>query len=146
MKKNIKVFLVALIIGMITSYLIYYKYEDLNITNALESKATYFYIGSYNNLDIATLKSPNYAYAIYKENGIYKIVIGIYTQNESIDLMETYFHNQGISFNKNTMKVASKFYKDCSHLELLIKNGNYSSYPSINESILKLFNEYNNPY
>ena len=119
MKHNLKVFLIALIIGMVASYIFCYKFDNTIISKALESKATYFYVGSYNSLNEATTKKANYKNAIiYNDNGIYKIVIGIYSKKESIELMSSYF------------------------LDLLIKTSEKSYYDNINNSLLKLFNEY----
>ena len=101
MKQNIKIFLIALIIGMVISYVFFYKFDDTLITNAIESKVTYFYIGSYNNIDEANKKKNNYKNSlIYNDNGIYKIIIGVYNKKECIELMESYFLDKGLTFRK----------------------------------------------
>jgi len=79
MKQNVKVFLVALLIGIVSCYIFCYKFDNTIITNALESKITYFSVGSYNSLENAANKKSNYKNAlIYNDNGIYKVIIGVY--------------------------------------------------------------------
>ncbi len=80
MKQNVKIFLIALIIGGIASYLVCYKFDNTIITNAIDARVTYFYVGAYNTEEAALNKSSKYNNSIiYKENGIYKVLIGVYS-------------------------------------------------------------------
>ena len=143
MKHNLKVFLIALIIGMVASYIFCYKFDNTIISKALESKATYFYVGSYNSLNEATTKKANYKNAIiYNDNGIYKIVIGNYFKKESIELMSSYFLDLNYNFRTSEIKMNNEFLKSIGNYELLIKTSEKSYYDNINNSLLKLFNEY----
>lgn len=145
MKQNVKIFLIALIIGMIASYIFCYKFDNTLITSAIESKVTYFYVGSYNNLETANNKKKNYNNAIiYNDNGIYKIIIGVYNKKDTIELMESYFIDKGITFRSATLKTDNAFLKQISNYELLIQSSDQSYYESLNNSLLKLFNEYLN--
>ncbi|MBE6154026.1 MAG: hypothetical protein E7163_00405 [Firmicutes bacterium] len=145
MKQNVKVFFVALIIGIVSSYIFCYKYDNTIITNALESKVTYFCVGSYNNMESANNKKNNYKNAlIYNKDGIYKVIIGVYKEKESIELMESYFIDKDVKFTKETMKASVDFLNVISNYELLIKTSDRSYYENINNSLLKLFNEYIN--
>lgn len=145
MKENVKVFLIALVIGMITAFLVCYKYDNSIFADALENKITYFYVGSYNNIDDATAKKNKYKTAmIYLDNDIYKVVIGIYNKKDSIALMESYFTDLGYTYHKSTLKVDNEFIRNINSYEVLIKSSNKSYYENINESILNSFKAYNN--
>lgn len=142
MKQNIKIFLIALIIGMIVAFFISFKFKE-PIALALNSKATYFYVGSYNSLELANQKSSEYQNSlIYQDGSVYKIIIGVYHDNEVIDLMSSYFHDSGIIFYQDELKVDSSFLKNIDNYELLIKASDNNYYESINNSILNLFSEY----
>lgn len=143
MKQNIKLFLIALIIGMLSSYILCTKFDSTLEALAFESKITYFYVGSYNDLSEATTKKNKYQNAlIYNDKGIYKVIIGLYSNKESIDLMSSYFIDKGLTFQKNELKVSSEFKKSCESYELLIKTSTPNYYDNINNSLLNLFNEY----
>ncbi|MCM1053559.1 MAG: hypothetical protein NC483_06265 [Ruminococcus sp.] len=143
MKDKLKVFLSALLIGMIASYLVCYKYNDNLLSLAKEAKITYFYVGTYNNLESATIKKESCENAIiYNDNGLYKVVIGAYSTKESIALMSSFFLDQGVDFEKEEMKVSSEFLKSSESYELLIKNSDETYYYNLNNSLLKLFNAY----
>lgn len=145
MKQNVKIFLIALGIGMLSAFLICYKLEPTIISNALETKVTYFYVGSYNDLNSANNKKANYSNSlIYQEEGIYKIIIGVYSKKESIELMESYFSDKGINFHKKEVKANPELIKKMHDYELLIASSEKSYYESINKSLLRLFNEYIN--
>jgi len=127
---------------MVTSYIFFYKFDNNIITNAIESKVTYFYVGSYNDLTSANNKKNQYSNAIiYKDNGIYKVIIGVYNKEECIELMESFFLDKGITFRKKEMKVESSYIKESSNYELLIISSEKSYYENLNNSILKLFKE-----
>jgi len=145
MKNNIKIFLIALIIGMATSYIYCTKFDNTIFTKALESKVTYFFVGSYNNEIEAKNKSNNIANSlIYNDNGIYKVVIGIYKNKDSIELMTSYFNDLGINFYKGELKINNEFIKNLETYEVLIKTSSKDNYANINNYILKSFNEYKN--
>lgn len=145
MKQNIKIFFIALIIGGIATYFVCYKFDTPIISNAISSKVTYFYVGSYNNIEEANNKKNKYRDAIiYEEDGIYRVIIGVYNKKECIELMESYFLDQGISFRKKEMKIGSEYIHLTSNYELLITTSNKSYYENLNNSILKLFHEYLN--
>ena len=143
MKQNFKVFIVALLIGGIVTYLVAYKFDKRIITEALEPKVTYFYVGSYNNIEAAQNKKNNYKNAIiYNDKGIYKIIIGVYQDKDVISLMSSYFNDLNINFKEDTLKINGDFIKAINSYELLIKTSEVTYYDSINNSILKVFNEY----
>lgn len=145
MKQNVKVFLVALLIGGIVGYLVCYQFDTPIFTNALGAKVTYFYTGSYNSLEEAQIKQKEYPNSIiYESDGIYQIVIGVYGKEEAITLMESYFLDQGITFRMKEIKVSSEYLKTSSNYELLIISGDPSYYANINGSLLTLFHEYKN--
>lgn len=145
MKQNVKIFLIALSLGMVSAFLICYKVEPTIISNALETKVTYFYVGSYNDLTSANNKKTNFNNSlIYNENGIYKVIIGVYSKKESIELMESYFLDKGINFQKKAAKSSPELIKKMRDYELLITTSEKNFYESINNSLLKLFNEYIN--
>lgn len=145
MKQNVKIFLIALVIGMISAFLVCYKIEPTIISNALETKVTYFYVGSYNDLDSANNKKANFNNAIiYNDNGIYSIIIGVYSKKESIELMESYLFDKGINFRKKEVKASGELIKSMRDYELLIASSDKSYYDNLNKSLLKLFSEYIN--
>lgn len=145
MKQNVKIFLIALVIGMISAFLVCYKIEPTIISNALETKVTYFYVGSYNDLSSANNKKANYNNAIiYNDNGIYSIIIGVYSKKESIELMESYLFDKGINFRKKEVKASGELIKAMRDYELLIASSDKSYYDNLNKSLLKLFSEYIN--
>lgn len=143
MKQNVKIFLIALVIGMVCAFLVCYKLEPTIISNALETKITYFYVGSYNSIESANNKKNNYANSIiFNDNGIYKVIIGVYSKKESIELMESYFGDLGISFQKKEIKANQELIQNMRDYELLIVSSEKSYYANLNNSLLKLFNEY----
>lgn len=145
MKQNIKIFLIALVIGMVSAFFISYKLEPTIISNALESKVTYFYVGAYNNINDATNKKSKYKNSIiYNENGIYQVIIGVYNKKETKNLMESYFLDQNISFKESVLKVNNELIKNMQNYELLITTSDQSYYENLNNSLLKTFNEYIN--
>lgn len=145
MKQNVKIFLIALVIGMISTFLVCYKIEPTIISNALETKVTYFYVGSYNDLGSANSKKANFNNAIiYNDNGIYSIIIGVYSKKESIELMESYLFDKGINFRQKEVKASTELIKAMRDYELLIASSDKSYYDNLNKSLLKLFSEYIN--
>ena len=107
MKENIKIFLIALILGMAVAFALSYKFKE-PIAFALNPEATILYVASYNNIDTATSKQANYPDSvIYEEEGIYKIVIGIFSDKIVLDLMKSYFQDQGLTFyeEKTTISI-----------------------------------------
>lgn len=144
MKENVKLFLIALILGMAIAFFLSFKFKD-QVAFAINPTVTYFYVGSYNNLDAASKVSQNYPNSvIYQDKDIYKIVIGVFSEDNVVDLMSSYFEDKGISFNRGSMSVDNAFLGEISNYELLIKSSDPSYYESINESILNLFREYMN--
>lgn len=143
MKQNIKIFLIALLIGIISCYIVCYKLDTPLIGNALDTKVTIFYVGTYNNQDDALKKEKTMKKAIiYEENNIYRVIIGVYQKEESIDLMSSYFIDQGISFQKKEIKVNNEFIKKSKDYELLLKTSEKEYFQNINNSLLTLFHEY----
>ena len=146
MKENIKIFLIALILGMAVAFFLSYKFKE-PIAYALNPEVTILYVGSYNNIDIATSKQRNYPNSIiYEEEGIYKIVIGIFSDTTVLDLMKSYFHDQGLNFYEEKIKTNSTFLREINNYELLIKSSETSYYDTLNKSLLNLFNEYINEF
>lgn len=145
MKQNIKIFLIALVIGAIVCYIVCIKFNKPLISNALSTKATYFYVGTYNNLEDASLKQQTYSNSvIYNDNGIYKVVIGIYTNSNSKDLMASFFLDKNINFQIGEIKITGEFITQAENYELLIISSNKEYYENLNNSLLKVFNEYIN--
>ncbi len=145
MKQNVKIFLIALGIGMISAFVVCYKIEPTIISNALETKVTYFYVGSYNDINSANNKKSNYNNAlIYSNDGIYSVIIGVYNKKESIELMESYFLDKGINFRKKEVKASQELIKAMRDYELLIATSDKNYYENLNKSLLKLFSEYIN--
>ncbi len=129
---------------MAIAFFLSFKFQD-QVAFAINPKVTYFYTGSYNNLNLAEEKKSNYPNSIiYNEDGIYKVIIGVYQDSNVVDLMSSYFKDKGITFYQEKLKVDSAFLSDISNYELLIKSSNISYYESINASILALFYEYLN--
>ena len=142
MKENVKIFLIALILGMAIAFFLSFKFQD-DVAFAINPRVTLFYVGSYNSLDMANSKAQKYTnHFIYEDNGIYKVVIGVYQDKSVIDLMSSYFHDLGITFYQEELKVDNTFLSDISSFELLIKSSDSSYYESVNSSILNLFREY----
>lgn len=142
MKENIKIFLIALILGMVVAFALSYKFRE-PIAFALNPEATILYVASYNNIDTATSKQANYPNSvIYEEEGIYKIVIGIFSDKIVLDLMKSYFQDQGLTFYEEKIKTNSHFLQEINNYELLIKSSETSYYDTLNKSLLNLFNEY----
>lgn len=145
MKQNVKIFLIALGIGMISAFVVCYKIEPTIISNALETKVTYFYVGSYNDITSANNKKSNYNNAlIYSSDSIYSVIIGVYNKKESIELMESYFLDKGINFRKKEIKASQELIKAMRDYELLIATSDKNYYENLNKSLLKLFSEYIN--
>lgn len=146
MKENIKIFLIALILGMAVAFALSYKFRE-PIAFALNPEATILYVASYNNIDTATSKQANYPDSvIYEEEGIYKIVIGIFSDKIVLDLMKSYFQDQGLTFYEEKIKTNSHFLQEINNYELLIKSSETSYYDTLNKSLLNLFNEYINEF
>jgi len=145
MKQNVKIFLIALVIGMFSAFLICYKIEPTLISNALDAKVTYFYVGSYNDINSANSKKNSYSNSlIYNDNGIYKIIIGVYSKKESEELMESYFLDKGINFRKKEIKANNELIKAMRDYELLIEASDKNYYDNLNSSLLNLFNTFIN--
>ena len=146
MKENIKIFLIALILGMAVAFALSYKFRE-PIAFALNPEATILYVASYNNIDTAISKQANYPDSvIYEEEGIYKIVIGIFSDKIVLDLMKSYFQDQGLTFYEEKIKTNSHFLQEINNYELLIKSSETSYYDTLNKSLLNLFNEYINEF
>lgn len=146
MKENIKIFLIALILGMVVAFALSYKFRE-PIAFALNPEATILYVASYNNIDTAISKQANYPNSvIYEEEGIYKIVIGIFSDKIVLDLMKSYFQDQGLTFYEEKIKTNSHFLQEIKNYELLIKSSETSYYDTLNKSLLNLFNEYINEF
>lgn len=146
MKENIKIFLIALILGMVVAFALSYKFRE-PIAFALNPEATILYVASYNNIDTAISKQANYPDSvIYEEEGIYKIVIGIFSDKIVLDLMKSYFQDQGLTFYEEKIKTNSPFLQEINNYELLIKSSETSYYDTLNKSLLNLFNEYINEF
>lgn len=146
MKENIKIFLIALILGMAVAFALSYKFRE-PIAFALNPEATILYVASYNNIDTAISKQANYPNSvIYEEEGIYKIVIGIFSDKIVLDLMKSYFQDQGLTFYEEKIKTNSPFLQEINNYELLIKSSETSYYDTLNKSLLNLFNEYINEF
>lgn len=143
MKQNMKVFLLALVMGMIVSYLVCVKFDNPLTILALDSKVTYFYVGAYNTLEEATNKKANYENVyIWNDNGVYKLVLGLYNKKESVDLMASYFTDKRVNFRVGEVNVAAEFIKKINDYEMLIKSSSSTYYDSLNAAILKEFGEY----
>ena len=54
MKENVKIFLIALILGMVVAFFLSYKFQD-DVAFAINPKVTLFYVGSYNQIDVAEI-------------------------------------------------------------------------------------------
>ncbi len=143
MKQNLKLFLIALALGMICAFLICYKFDPAIISNAIESKVTYFCVGSYNNERDAKIKQNSFDNAIvFNDNNIYQVIIGVYNNKDTIELMESYFLDNGITFRKKELKVTNELLRDMKNYELLITSSEKSYYGELNNSLLKLFSNY----
>ena len=142
MKENVKVFLIALVLGMAVAFFLSFKFQD-DVVLAINPQVTYFYVASYNDSEKAQQKQEEYANSlIYEDNGIYKIVIGVYQDRGVIALMSSYFSDLGINFYTDEMKVDSSFLREIENYEYLIKSSEATYYESINTTILNLFDEY----
>ena len=142
MKENVKLFLIALVLGMVIAFFLSFKFKD-QVAFAINPSVTYFYVGSYNSLEAATNLSQHYSHSVvYQDGDIYKVVIGVYRDNNVIDLMSSYFANKGVSFERKSIGVDNSFLSEIKNYELLIKSSEASYYESINASILNLFREY----
>ena len=144
MKENVKIFLIALILGMAIAFFLSFKFKD-QVAFAINPTVTYFYVGAYNKIEAATEKSQEYSHSvIYQDGDIYKVVIGVYYDENVIDLMRSYFEGKGISFSQGIIRADNAFLKEINNYELLIKSSDTNYYGNINESILNLFREYMN--
>ena len=142
MKEHVKVFFIALAIGMVVAFFLSYKFQD-DVAFAINPKVTIFYVGTYNNYDDASIKSRDYQNSVlYQENGTYKVVIGVYQDSNVIDLMSSYYRDQGVSIYQEEIKVDSSFLKEVSEYEILIKSSDSSYFEVVNASLLQLFLEY----
>ncbi len=145
MKQNIKIFLIALILGIGVAMFINAKFDTSIITSALEARITYFSLGTYNNLEDAEKKSNTYKPSfIYNDKGIYKVLIGVYTDSQSMALMSSYFQDKNLVFTKGEIKVNNNLINNLKSYEVLIKTSNSSYYENINNSLLDTFKEYIN--
>lgn len=95
--------------------------------------------GAYKNYDNAQKVNIGVPSVIIKEDGLYKIYIGIYKKEENINKMLEYFKNKGINPYLKSIKVNKELYNDIDALESLFSNTNH--YDNLNESILNLFSE-----
>lgn len=143
MKQNIKVFLTALVIGMVCAFLVCYKFDPTIVSRALESRVTYFYIGTYNNEAEALSKQNSYPDSIiYNSNGLYQVIIGVYSNKDTLELMESYFLDNNIVFRKKELKVDNVLLRNMKNYELLITSSEKEYYKDLNNSLLKLFKDY----
>ena len=55
MKENMKVFLIALVLGMAVAFFLSFKFSD-DVVLAINPQVTYFYVASYNDLEKAKEK------------------------------------------------------------------------------------------
>ncbi|MDE5539188.1 MAG: hypothetical protein K2J20_01735 [Bacilli bacterium] len=145
MKQNIKIFLIALVLGMVVAFVYCYKFDNTLEILASNGKAICFDVGAYNNMESAKAKQKEYSEAIiYQDEGIYRVVIGVYSNSRSAELMSSYFRDMGINFNQFEVKVSPQYKNMSESYELLIKSSSKEMYENINSSLLKLFNEYIN--
>ena len=142
MKENVKIFLIALVIGMVVAFLISFKYKD-DVAFAFQTSATMFCLGTYNDEQIALEKSKNYPHSIvYQNNGTYQVIIGIYVDDVVCKLISSYYRDLGLYFDTEKIDVSGKFLEEIKSLEVLIKTGDEHYYENVNTSILNLFSEY----
>lgn len=145
MKGNIKIFLVALVIGMALAFFLAYKFPNITVF-ASSSEVTLFHVGAYNSLERAEAKKEEYPQSlIYENEGVYKVVIGVYQDSTVKSLMASYFQEQNIIFYEDTLKVDNTLLRELESYELLIKASGDTYYDTINASLLSLFDEYINP-
>ena len=134
-----KVFLVALIIGIGGAYYVN-KFDSNLIASALSPSITYFSVGTYNNLELAKEKSTSYKTAvIYESKGLYKVIIGVYSDKDTVELMRSYFKDLGYNFSENKMRISGEVRESAKNYELLIKSSDKTYYESLNNSLLELF-------
>ncbi len=142
MKENVKIFLIALILGMAVAFFLSFKFKD-QVAFAINPEVTLFYVGSYNNEESAQKKAEKYPNSlVYPDGNIYKVIVGVYHDQDVIELMSSYFHDQGYSFYQEELKVDSSFLNEITNYEYLIKSSEVSYYETINRSLLNLFHEY----
>ncbi len=145
MKQNAKIFLFALVLGIGVAIFINTKFDTSIITNAMDARITYLAIGTYNNIEDANNKSNTYNGSfVYDDGGIYKVLIGVYTEDESVLLMSSYFQDKDINFTKGELKVNNNVIKALKNYEMLIKTSDSTYYENINNSLLQVFREYLN--
>ena len=144
MKEKVKIFVIALVLGMVV-ILGYQKYfEDKNIiTLAKESKVTLIYDGTFNNLEEARKKQDEYKMAvILNDREVYRVVIGVSSSKDSLDLLTTYFDLKNIKYKTLEYKINNNFLKEIENYELLLKAGDKEYYSQVIEAMLKLLKNY----
>ena len=131
--------MVAVIIGIGVA-LVFNKLDKNIIATALSPSVTYFSVGTYNDLEMAKSKKNNYEEAIiYNDKGLYKVIIGVYSNPDTTLLMRSYFKDQNYTFSEDKMKMSNEFINSIENFELLIKSSDKSYYESLNKSILEVF-------
>ena len=145
MKKNVKIFILALLMGIIGTIIFTSTFDSTLITNAIEKKAYLLIGGTYTTKEQAEDKLSEYSRGIiYNNNGLYEVVIGIYPDRETKDIMASYFRDNAFTFSEKELKANGTLINNLENFVALIKKSDDEYYESINNSLLQIFKEYIN--
>ncbi len=145
MKKNVKIFILALLMGIIGTIIFTSTFDSTLITNAIEKKAYLLIGGTYTTKEQAEDKLSEYSRGIiYNNNGLYEVVIGIYPDRETKDIMASYFRDNSFTFSEKELKANGTLINNLENFAALIKKSDDEYYESINNSLLQIFKEYIN--
>ncbi len=141
MKKNIILVLSSIALGILFTFFILNK-KDIY---AKEEYSVYaFQIGAYSSYENAS-KPSDIPKIVINEDGLYKVYVAIYKDNNIINTMLKYFNSKNISVYLKMLKVNKDFYHKLSQYEELFLNlEDDTLYKQINESILNLYLESKN--
>ena len=139
MKTYTKVLIAAVICGFLVAFIFYkdIKNEVIAITNK-ESNISLFQVGVFKIYDNAINYQENFTNSIiYKDNDLYRVIIGATYHNEAKIKLEQFFTKQNIKYYIKEIKINEDIINEISNLELvLVKTDNTEVINSLNKSIL----------
>ena len=145
MKKTLISCLIAILVGSFFALILYKNIGDnIKAITSTENEITVFQAGVFSTIDNAN----NYVASIntgiiIKENDLYRVYVGITSDDNSAILMEKYFDSINLNYYSKKIKINNdKFIKELKKHEILLKEASTNTTTkAINEKILKLYKE-----
>lgn len=142
MKKNIIIFLIAIIVGTLIFSIIYYKSFKVNeITSEKDLNVKAFQIGVYTNYDNALKVAERNNGIVVSDNEYYRVYIAILNDQDAIKILEEYYQDIGLKYYLKDVSVTQEFLDIIVEDEELLKNSSTETYTTINIDVLMKYEE-----